>query len=197
MLLDPCLLLLDVLNRYPFPCKSPEKVNDVVPSEMRSPEKTDPNTLHVLMYMFPRQFGLHNVFTSILDTRETVQPFKDYTVREDEIQARLRKDPKIKVPKRLRSEALRLAQKLQTLHQRCPYDALLEYHCELQVSSHSLFHVYLLTHGRQRPFLDHLVRPARRRPRALRDSELRSLCHVRLQTQLSLNPHHLSHDLNV
>ena len=84
------------------------------------------------MYMFPRQFGLHNVFTSVLDTRETVQPFKDYTVREEEIQTRLRKDSKIRVPKRLRSEASRLVERLQVLHQRCPYDALLKYHCTRQ-----------------------------------------------------------------
>ncbi|KAI9814856.1 MAG: hypothetical protein M1832_005658 [Thelocarpon impressellum] len=62
--------------------------------------------------MFPRQFGLHNVFTSTVDTRETVQPFKDYTLREREIlqQGQLNKlkggaslrSSKNKLPRRLR-----------------------------------------------------------------------------------------------
>ncbi|PCH03091.1 Reverse transcriptase [Penicillium occitanis (nom. inval.)] len=43
------------------------------------------DTVHVMKYIFPRQFGLHNVFTSVVDSRETVQPFKDYTLREEEI----------------------------------------------------------------------------------------------------------------
>ena len=127
----------DVLNRYPYPSRSAEKPPGVGAEDVPGPPKVpkpDPNTLHVLMHMFPRQFGLHNVFTSNQDTRETVQPFKDYTVREDEIQAHLRKDPRIKVPRRLRGEALRLVQKLQILHQRCPYDLLLKYHCTREVS---------------------------------------------------------------
>ena len=123
-----------MLNRYPYPSLNVVKGDGLVTDDVQSPQTPHSNTLHVMMYVFPRQFGLHNVFTSILDTCETVQPFKDYTVREDEIQALLRRDTHMKVPRRLRSEALRLVQKLQILHQRCPYDALLKYHCELQVS---------------------------------------------------------------
>lgn len=123
---DMVLSKVDALNRYPFPAEQNAEVANVVDA------KPSLNTRHVLMYMFPRQFGLHNVFTSLLDTRESGQPFKDYTVREEEIQARLGKEPKIKVPKRLRGEALRLVQRLQVLHQRCPYDALLKYHCTRQ-----------------------------------------------------------------
>lgn len=158
-----------MLNRYPLSCSSAEKVHDVVSDKTSGSVKADPKGLHVLMYMFPRQFGLHNVFTSILDTRETVQPFKDYTVREEEIEARLRKDPKIRVPKRLRSEALRLVQKLRTLHQRCPYDALLRYHCERQVSFlTSTAFEFLLTHLRRKARLDLRARPVSTRPKALR-----------------------------
>ena len=121
---------VDVLNRHQFP--SQNWAENSAGDDAEQSGKPDPNTLHVLMYMFPRQFGLHNVFTSVLDTQATVQPFKDYTVREEEIQARLRKDPRIKVPKRLRGAATRLVQRLQVLHQRCPYDALLKYHCTRQ-----------------------------------------------------------------
>ncbi|KAK6357467.1 hypothetical protein TWF718_001777 [Orbilia javanica] len=45
------------------------------------------NNVHVLKYIFPRAFGLHNVFTSTVDKRDTAQTFKDYTLREDEIDA--------------------------------------------------------------------------------------------------------------
>ncbi|KAI9674434.1 MAG: hypothetical protein M1817_001772 [Caeruleum heppii] len=43
------------------------------------------HTLSLLKYIFPRQFGLHNVFTSAVDSRETIQSSKDYTLREEEI----------------------------------------------------------------------------------------------------------------
>ena len=127
---DLVLNKVDVLNRYSFLAK--ENIETAETGDAVKSGKPDPNTLHVLMYMFPRQFGLHNAFTSVLDTRETVQPFKDYTVREEEIQVRLKKHPKIRLPKRLRGETLKLVQKLQVLHQRCPYDALLKYHCTRQ-----------------------------------------------------------------
>lgn len=57
---------VDVLNRY----GSSDSVSQ---------------TLHVLKYIFPRQFGLHNVFTSVVDRYETSLPFKDYFTREEEI----------------------------------------------------------------------------------------------------------------
>ncbi|KAK6538129.1 hypothetical protein TWF694_011011 [Orbilia ellipsospora] len=45
--------------------------------------------VHVLKYIFPRAFGLHNVFTSFINKTDTVQAFKDYTLREDEIDAKI------------------------------------------------------------------------------------------------------------
>lgn len=101
-----------------------------------------------MKYIFPRQFGLHNVFTSRVNFRETVQPFKDYTVREDEIEAanrtaRMRKGlalngadgdlGKVKLPKRLRGELVSLIQKLQKRHTRCAYTELLKYYCPAEV----------------------------------------------------------------
>lgn len=92
-----------------------------------------------MKYIFPRQFGLHNVFTSSVDVRETVQPFKDYTLREQEIGLRQRQihlrnprlagSPQAHLPKRLRGQAVALVKKLQKLHSRCSYAELLKHYC--------------------------------------------------------------------
>ncbi|KAK0552089.1 hypothetical protein OC846_003054 [Tilletia horrida] len=52
---------------------------------------------HLLKYVFPRQFGLHNVFTSPVDRNMTTQALHDYTMREAEIKAKGR----CRTPKRL------------------------------------------------------------------------------------------------
>lgn len=88
-----------------------------------------------MMYMFPRQFGLHNVFTSHVDLLQTAQRFQDYTLREEEIAKAF--PPKSdapaghlpKIPKRLRGEAERLVERLQVLHRRCSYTELLKHYC--------------------------------------------------------------------
>jgi telomerase reverse transcriptase len=86
--------------------------------------------------MFPRQFGLHNVFTSQVDRTKTAQNFQDYTMREEEISRLFRRKPGTesripKIPKRLRGEARRLVEKLQILHGRCSYLELLDYYCPI------------------------------------------------------------------
>ncbi|KAK3356163.1 hypothetical protein B0H65DRAFT_439316 [Neurospora tetraspora] len=53
------------------------------------------------------QFGLHNVFTSVVDRQQTAQKFQDYTLREEEIAKKFPKPAegekqKVKIPKRLR-----------------------------------------------------------------------------------------------
>ena len=97
-----------------------------------------------MKYIFPRQFGLHNVFTSKTNTKETIQPFHDYTLREKEIaqlneNSRRRQPPKNgldrALPKRLRGGCFRLVQKLQKLHTRCAYSELLAYYCPPPVRS--------------------------------------------------------------
>ncbi|KAI9884054.1 MAG: hypothetical protein M1823_004168 [Watsoniomyces obsoletus] len=102
------------------------------------------HTVQVLRYIFPRQFGLHNVFTSKVDPRETVQPFKDYTMREDELKHhekgvggagdsdRIGRPLTVKIPKRLRGRAVQLVAQLQQRHRRCAYKALLEHYCPQQ-----------------------------------------------------------------
>lgn len=99
-----------------------------------------------MKYVFPRQFGLHNVFTCTVDSKESVQPFKDYTLREQEIAQLGRRNMqkgsdralsiavKQRVPKRLRGEALDLVRKLQRLHSRCSYHDLLKHYCPSKVS---------------------------------------------------------------
>ena len=100
-----------------------------------------------MKYIFPRQFGLHNVFTSDVNARETSQPFKDYTLREEEINQAERRilargDGKKTVvmngqghiPKRLRGPAMVLVKKLQIRHSRCSYEKLLRYYCPIKVS---------------------------------------------------------------
>lgn len=95
-----------------------------------------------MKYMFPRQFGLHNVFTSTVDPKETAQPFKDYTLREQEIFQIQRQtllklnsdkiDPKTvkqHLPQRLRGSAFDLVRKLQRLHSECSYHELFKHYC--------------------------------------------------------------------
>ncbi|KHN99861.1 telomerase reverse transcriptase [Metarhizium album ARSEF 1941] len=98
-------------------------------------EKIAANTMKVTMHIFPRQFGLHNVFTSNVNVLETAQKFHDYTLREKEIKESIEmgkycsKDGTPKLPKRLRGEAWRLVQRLQVLHSRCSYGELLQHYC--------------------------------------------------------------------
>lgn len=100
-----------------------------------------------MRYIFPRQYGLHNVFTSTVDKRETTMPFKDYTLREKEIhQAMCREVPegkrneealtrwKQRVPKRLRGDAVALISKLRKLNKRCSYMELLRHYCPVEVN---------------------------------------------------------------
>lgn len=107
----------DVLNRY----------ND---------SKNLASTIHIIKYIFPRQFGLHNAFTSTHNPRETTHPFKDYTLREQEIastQGKTTNAVKPHLPKRLRGAVVNLVQKLQILHSRCAYKELLDYYCPWNV----------------------------------------------------------------
>ncbi|TVY53989.1 Telomerase reverse transcriptase, partial [Lachnellula suecica] len=112
---------IHVLNRYPL------KPN---PSTSATPNTApDSSTIHIMMYTFPRQFGLHNVFTSEVDSQKTVQPFMDYTLREEEINRKYSSSKQPKIPKRLRGKAAQLVRKMQVLHARCSYKELIEYYC--------------------------------------------------------------------
>lgn len=90
--------------------------------------------LKLIMYIFPRQFSLHNAFTSKVNLATTVQKFQDYTSREEEIAKLIpkgsddaRRMPKL--PKRLRGKPNDLVERLQILHRRCSYFEMLKHYC--------------------------------------------------------------------
>lgn len=122
------LTTLDALNRYNY-IPEHESTESIVT------QKNTLNTAKVMMYVFPRQFGLHNVFTSTVDSKTTVQKLQDYTVRDDEIAQHMRSDKNFltqgvpKIPKRLRGAARDLVRRLQILHRRCSYIALIRHYC--------------------------------------------------------------------
>lgn len=88
-----------------------------------------------MMYIFPRQFKLHNVFTSEVDRAQTAQRFQDYTLREAEIanltQTKAGNVCLPKIPKRLRHDVEHLVERLQILHARCSYLELLRHYCRV------------------------------------------------------------------
>ncbi|CAN9263504.1 unnamed protein product [Alternaria alternata] len=99
-----------------------------------------------MRYIFPRQFGLHNVFTSKVDPRETAMPFMDYTLREKDIYSRMCRELgseatnaekivkwKQRTPKRLRGDAVRLVEKLRVRNQRCSYMEMLRHYAPIEV----------------------------------------------------------------
>ncbi|KAI0600248.1 hypothetical protein F4775DRAFT_77264 [Biscogniauxia sp. FL1348] len=122
---------IHVLNRSPY--HSPDNDQRGSTEEQNRKPQNDVHTLRVMMYMFPRQFGLHNVFTSKVNLKETSHRLKDYTLREEEIVKKFGRlgDPNVRVrtPKRLRGRANELVRKLQILHQRCSYSELLQHYC--------------------------------------------------------------------
>ncbi|KAF9692635.1 hypothetical protein EKO04_009418 [Ascochyta lentis] len=131
----------------------------------RFPRRHDrQQAIHIMRYMFPRQFGLHNVFTSKVDTRETAMPFKDYTLREKEIHQRMCRDLgnkihkadeitkwKLRVPKRLRGDLILMTEKLRILHQRCSYTEMLRHYCPTEAVSLSSYPAWSKSRLYQKP----------------------------------------------
>lgn len=109
-------------------------------------------TVHVMKYIFPRQFGLPNVFKLDSDSRNVMDDSKNFMFREGEI-SRLEKEkqhqrpqPKnefadadyagvrsVKVPKRLRGITIELVGKLRNRNAQCSYGELLRYYCPTEV----------------------------------------------------------------
>jgi hypothetical protein len=134
-----------VLNRRPYEAQESSQHTNISMGLLEKhsyedlSEQNHLSTIHVMMYIFPREFGLHNVFTSAVDPRETAQRFKDYTIREDEIiSIHGPQTAKQRMPKRLRGQAMELVEKLRILHSRCPYTELLNYCCPLSVRNHAI-----------------------------------------------------------
>ncbi|KAM3433002.1 hypothetical protein MY4824_006262 [Beauveria thailandica] len=117
-----------ILNRYPH-------TTDNRNTGSATTNKQDLNTVKVMMYIFPRQFGFHNVFTSTVNRKTTAQKFQDYTARDEEITRHMRSDRRFlaqgvpKIPKRLRGRAQDLVRRLQIRHHRCSYIELVRHYC--------------------------------------------------------------------
>ena len=101
--------------------------------ERKTNIKSPIQTLHVMKHVFPRQFGLHNVFTSVVDPRQSSHPQQDYTYREDELQHSIRKSNTI--PRRLRGGPQRIVHKMRQRHSRCSHSQLLRYFCPVGPST--------------------------------------------------------------
>lgn len=103
----------------------------------RCPDLEDgAQTVHIMKHIFPRQFRLHNVFTSSVDKRQTSQPFLDYVYREEEIMSSS-KHTKTWLPPRLRCMPLSLVVKIRKLHDRCAYSQLFRHYCSLELPGKS------------------------------------------------------------
>jgi telomerase reverse transcriptase len=121
-----------VLNRVP--CRSKQSSQTGTDVRRGRSAENERRLVWVMMYMFPRQFGLHNVFTSRVDKKRTTQKLQDYTMREEEIAAKFGSleddDWRIpQTPKRLRGQTKALVQRLRELHERCSYAELLQHCC--------------------------------------------------------------------
>lgn len=93
-------------------------------------------TVHIMKYIFPKQFGLHNVLSSDVNPKETAQPFKDYTLREQEIKRTLLGDAirGSKIPRRLRGKCENMIAMMRRRHARCSYTSLLQHYCPVRSS---------------------------------------------------------------
>ncbi|EKV10805.1 Telomerase reverse transcriptase, putative [Penicillium digitatum PHI26] len=111
-------------------------------------------TVHVMKYIFPRQFGLLNVFTLDSDGHNIMDDSKSFMFRESEIshleEEKRRQRPQstnefadadfgsertIKVPKRLRGITIELVRKLRNRNAQCSYGELLRYYCPTDITS--------------------------------------------------------------
>ncbi|PTB67108.1 hypothetical protein BBK36DRAFT_1088057, partial [Trichoderma citrinoviride] len=125
---------IHALNRYPYTREAAGAGADSRQST-EIQQKNEANTIKLMMHIFPRQFGLHNVFTSAVDTSQTAQKFQDYTFREDEIKKQMGLDRRStekgfpKLPRRLRGSTKEFVRRLQVLHARCSYFELLKHYC--------------------------------------------------------------------
>ncbi|RMD43955.1 hypothetical protein DV735_g1255, partial [Chaetothyriales sp. CBS 134920] len=89
----------------------------------------DLETVHIMKYVFPSQFGLPNVFTSALDGQGSGrQPLPDYAYRENEITAS-NAHPRFWLPKRLRGGPMDLVRRMRKSHAACSYTQLLRHYC--------------------------------------------------------------------
>lgn len=139
---------------------------------------SEAQTVHVMNYIFPQQFGLQNVFSSTPTSNSSATYLTNAIFREKEISQLIEKEklrrpaPKgdqahadheeaahTKLPKRLRGQPLELIRRLRASHSKCPYRQLLDYYCPDEVSpllgafDCILISFRLLGHGNLAPLL--------------------------------------------
>ncbi|KIM27505.1 hypothetical protein M408DRAFT_71166, partial [Serendipita vermifera MAFF 305830] len=81
----------------------------------------------VAKYIFPRQYGLHNVF--MFEKEKGSWSFRDYSSRETELK---KYDATLKTPRRVH-HTMPLVVQLVDRHRRTNYHAILERACSLKV----------------------------------------------------------------
>lgn len=92
-----------------------------------------------MMYIFPHQFGLHDVFTSKVNA---TQRLEDYQSREEAMVTLIPEGEYSngvappKLPRRLRGAARHLVRRLQILHNRCSYADILRHYCPTHLDKH-------------------------------------------------------------
>lgn len=129
-ILNKCLLV-----RQPAPPQSGSSV-----PQLDTENHNEVSTRKAMMYMFPRQFGLHNVFTSKVNATHHVEEF---TSREDQIATLIPQGNDSgsvslpKLPKRLRGAARHLVRRLLILHGRCSYSKTLRHYCPTHLDKHT------------------------------------------------------------
>lgn len=96
------------------------------------------SVVHLLKYVFPRQHGLHNVFTSQVDRKDSAHQHLDYTLREQEIKRSDLSQKKVSIPKRLRGSGQILFSAVLKRHAKCPYSRLLDHYCSVAKSRSGL-----------------------------------------------------------
>ncbi|RFU75293.1 telomerase reverse transcriptase [Trichoderma arundinaceum] len=125
---------IHALNRHPY-VRGYTGADSESQESIKIQQQNAAHTIKLMMHVFPRQFGLHNVFTSAIDTNQTAQKFHDYTHREDEINKKMgaaqgsAEKTLPNIPKRLKGATRDLVRRLQILHARCSYFELLRHYC--------------------------------------------------------------------
>ncbi|KJZ73514.1 hypothetical protein HIM_07070 [Hirsutella minnesotensis 3608] len=121
------------LNTYPRVRQNAESGNESLTELL-----DEVNTIKIMMCVFPKQFGMHNVFISDSKPSKPVQSankWEEHASWEQRVAAHFPVDKdsgKIslpKIPRRLRGSAKHLVQKLQILHARCSYAETLKHYC--------------------------------------------------------------------
>ncbi|KAI9042294.1 telomerase reverse transcriptase [Aspergillus affinis] len=106
-----------------------------------------PDTVHVMKYVFPKHFGLRNVFNSS-GTSFSIKASREEEIarRENQRQAKAQNSKRSytysqgepgqspRIPKRLRGKLVELVRQLQIRQRHCSYWQLLQYYCPLESS---------------------------------------------------------------